>query len=250
MKSYILKTLLMGCMVAVALQTVAVECTISGPAIVVINPTVNGSSSPYTFTVKKSDNSTPSGTWSISSGGSITSQSGANCSAYWTTTGYKTISFTEQYVCSTSLTVVAIDQNSVAYGYDAAGNRVSRSITLRTKSDIEENPEIDTISTSSPTRIAHQSRYPTLEDTLSVNGSIRVFPNPTRGSVQLEVLPRSGETAQPAVAVFDAQGHPVMQLSAFDQKSTVDLSQHAAGNYVLVLRLGDRVAVWNIVKEE
>ena len=69
----------------------------------------------------------------------------------------------------------------------------------------------------------------------------RVYPNPTKGLVNLEVA--DGE-----VTVINASGKILIQRTVTKDK-TIDLSGYASGVYVLILKAGDSVYEYKIMKQ-
>ncbi len=76
--------------------------------------------------------------------------------------------------------------------------------------------------------------------------SMKVYPNPTKGIVQIE----NGEWRMESVKVYDAYGKLLKEMSVNDHAATLDLGGYAKGVYfVKVVFDGNVVAVRKVVKE-
>jgi len=124
-------------------------------------------------------------------------------------------------------------QNAVSYGYDAAGNRISRVITL-------------------PPSKAPQAE-PTGEE--KVYGevlkdfTVKIYPNPTKGeiTVEIEQLPE-GKTA--SLRLYSAQGKFILQRTGLRGGSeSLNIGNQPKGIYLLKIATKDSSTEWKIIKE-
>jgi hypothetical protein len=78
-----------------------------------------------------------------------------------------------------------------------------------------------------------------IEDELSLNEQFSVYPNPSDGFL---IIDAKGNALPKAINVYDAIGKLVMQLNQkqITSSTKIDLSAHAAGQYVLVLNTEKR----------
>ena len=119
----------------------------------------------------------------------------------------------------------------VVYEYDHAGNRVSRvviSINTRTKSvDDEISP---------------------LEQEL-MQCKIRVFPNPTKGFLNMEIS--SGEeNCCYDFTLYSSSGQKLLNEKQIGNGNvSLDLSTYSTGIYILILKYGEEVVQYKIVKQ-
>ena len=119
----------------------------------------------------------------------------------------------------------------VVYEYDHAGNRVSRvviSINTRAKSvDDEISP---------------------LEQEL-MQYKIRVFPNPTKGFLNMEIS--SGEeNCCYDFTLYSSSGQKLLNEKQIGNGNvSLDLSTYSTGIYILILKYGEEVVQYKIVKQ-
>ena len=119
----------------------------------------------------------------------------------------------------------------VVYEYDHAGNRVSRvviSIKTRAKSvDDEISP---------------------LEQEL-MQCKIRVFPNPTKGFLNMEIS--SGEeNCCYDFTLYSSSGQKLLNKKQIGNWNvSLDLSTYSTGIYILILKYGEEVVQYKIVKQ-
>ena len=74
-------------------------------------------------------------------------------------------------------------------------------------------------------------------------GNIAVYPNPTTGNITIESLQKS------TIEIIDIQGQTILQQTAQQGKTDIDISGLAKGVYILRLCSNDKTAVARIVKE-
>ncbi len=126
-----------------------------------------------------------------------------------------------------------LQAQAVSYGYDAAGNRISRVIVLA-QLRVDEQEEI------------------LKEDVYSEvirNMEIRIYPNPTNGLLKVELsnLP-SGQ--QVNLFLFDLSGKLILEKSKVQEFTEIDISNHPAGNYILKIYIGEVNTEWKIIKKQ
>ena len=118
----------------------------------------------------------------------------------------------------------------VSFGYDAAGNRVSRSVVLiQLRSAVQE------------------------EETASVGEvlsdvTIKIYPNPTEGIVTVEInSPREAETNE--VSLYSLSGKNIIPAKIVEQSTNLDINEQPAGVYILKIRAGEQHTEWKIIKK-
>lgn len=124
----------------------------------------------------------------------------------------------------------------IHYGYDAAGNRISKTIVITPVQDDED----------STAEGADKSNTP-------FDGEISVYPNPTYGLVNIQISeeliknqPKGQFKAR--LEVFDTSGKRVLRDQLSTSLSEIDLSQKAAGTYIAKLTIGKESQSWRIKK--
>ncbi len=124
---------------------------------------------------------------------------------------------------------------SINYGYDAAGNRTSRSIAVL-KSN-EPNPA-DTLVDE------HEAKR---EEILSDVEQVKVYPNPASEQLHI-VLPGTSEAAAD-FWLYNTQGVLVVQGKFEASDNTLSLQEHRAGVYLLLIKNNQKTEQWKILKK-
>lgn len=123
-------------------------------------------------------------------------------------------------------------QNSFDFGYDAAGNRTSRTISLKSA---EINNETATSQLEKP-----------FEDNIGF-GTTRIYPNPTKGILHVEIV--SGMEQLAALTVHDLNGKLVVEKKSITFNCDINLSPFPAGTYILRIFIGQDNKEWKVIKE-
>ena len=123
-------------------------------------------------------------------------------------------------------------QATYSFTYDTAGNRLSRVIPL--KSARIENK--DTLA----------NKQLTFEDLIG-NQPVKIYPNPTKGRLKVEI-PFIDE-ANASLKVFSPDGAMVKNLIVTSTFTEVDLIDKPAGIYILMIGIGALSSEWKIIKD-
>lgn len=118
----------------------------------------------------------------------------------------------------------------VKFAYDPSGNRISRTIVLD-KSSMEE-----------------EEAAPTLVEQLTADLQVKIYPNPTKGLLQVEITGNESENKIP-IAVFNMNGQQVLVTKTAGQLSPVDLSGVPEGTYILRLTVKGKNENYTIIKK-
>ena len=132
----------------------------------------------------------------------------------------------------------ALFSQTIEYSYDENGNRVSRRIVYLKSGKEQQNPKEDTIS---------QQENP---GPISLNKGamqIQVKPNPTKGSLQVSISGTKATTHY--ITLVTMQGKQVYSNKTFKSPGIVDLSEVAAGVYIMRVKSGEHTMKWKVVKE-
>ena len=122
----------------------------------------------------------------------------------------------------------------VTFGYDANGNRISRSILFGKIFEDGKNVE------------AEKGLETIVMDQIS-GVEFSIYPNPTRGRFLVEVSdPGKGPLLR--VVLLTPQGDVLTKKILDVNTEEFDLSDYPAGIYMLHLMAGDETHVWKIVK--
>jgi len=121
---------------------------------------------------------------------------------------------------------------TVSYGYDNAGNRISRkTVTLAKAQAAKKNPE-------TPAPVIEQLG----------ERKITVYPNPTKGALAVEI---TGGDAKDAIrlTLFGPQGTQLQSINATATITPVNMSSYPAGWYILRVQAGAKNTEFKIVKQ-
>lgn len=135
-------------------------------------------------------------------------------------------------------------QKRIEYGYNKNGDRITRKVIIfspRVRSaDLSQGPHKDN---------------PVVTDFFA-NREIRIFPNPTKGNIKIEVIFTGWETEdnrddQQKIDLFlyDSKGKQAEQKQFAESTFSLDLSDYPAGWYILQLCVGNSRKEYKIIKE-
>jgi hypothetical protein len=118
------------------------------------------------------------------------------------------------------------------FTYDASGNRIKRQVIVLTKKAI----------------IPHDTLKLKLDENLVRLDDARIYPNPTKGLLQIE-LPAS-IVNDAILLLYDSNGKMIVQQTAVEAKNELNLLQFPTGTYILSIRVGQSGRKeWKIIKE-
>ena len=121
-------------------------------------------------------------------------------------------------------------QDKVKYAYDAAGNRISRTIVLAPRSaPIEE-------------------KQPTVHTEVFSDIQLKIYPNPTDGILKVEIsnLPE-GQKAE--IWIYAMSGQLITSLKDVSSTASINISSQPAGIYVMNIVAGKHRTEWKIIKK-
>lgn len=123
-------------------------------------------------------------------------------------------------------------QGSVGYSYDAAGNRISRTIIL-TRNLAKKQA-----------RTVKDKEY---TDILSQR-NISISPNPTKGMVKITITGLR-ESDDCTMSVYTLNGQTLKTLSVSGEVTTIDLSGQPDGIYLIDITINGEKTSWKIIKK-
>lgn len=123
-------------------------------------------------------------------------------------------------------------QGSVGYSYDAAGNRISRTIILNRNMA---KKQARTLKDKDYTDILSQR-------------NISISPNPTKGMVEITITGLR-ESDDCAMSVYTLKGQTLKTLSVSGEVTTIDLSGQPDGIYLLDITINGEKTTWKIIKK-
>ena len=121
-------------------------------------------------------------------------------------------------------------QDKIKYSYDAAGNRISRTIVLA--------PRSAPVDETKP--VVHTEVFSDMQ--------LKIYPNPTTGRLKVEIsnLPE-GHTAQ--IWLYAMSGKLITTYKDVSYAVNIDISGQPAGNYVMKIVAGNFQTEWKIIKK-
>jgi len=127
-------------------------------------------------------------------------------------------------------------QTTFVFTYDDSGNRTERTILLLKSVDI--------------TDTGQAIQKPEQEKEINENIDshvIRIYPNPTKGLINIEILPINDQKA--LIRIYNINGKMVMEKLISDQNTVIDLNDQVAGIYILNVIIGNKGKEWKIIKD-
>jgi hypothetical protein len=156
-------------------------------------------------------------------------------------------------------------QTSVSYGYDASGNRISRTIHMKmltpppqdsTESPIPDEPIPDFPIVAAEDDAENEKNAPAEVYTDALAGTqIAIYPNPTTGQLHI----KTSDIRYPIsdISIFDMLGKRVASVETLRATSlqpqpatTLDISHLPAGTYIMRITIGEETTSWKIIKSE
>ena len=126
-------------------------------------------------------------------------------------------------------------QTTFHYTYDDTGNRTERTINLgENKSGIMDE------SITRPQEI--------IKDDTFLPSKILIYPNPTDGVLQVEIIESGDGDSDFALVVSDINGTQILRKKKESSRTIIDLSDQPSGFYILNITLGPVVSRWKVVK--
>lgn len=126
------------------------------------------------------------------------------------------------------LPVSAVSQ-TVKYSYDNSGNRIKRVMT----------------DTNVP---AVQSRaMPKIQSAMIADKSLRIYPSPTTGEVKVEIAGLNSAD-KCIIEVFNSSGQQIISQKIVETVTTLDITRHSAGIYILNVAVNDSKTTCKIIK--
>ena len=123
---------------------------------------------------------------------------------------------------------------TVRFGYDPAGNRIWRTIVMPSYA---------------PQMQSGQEEAAPFVEQLTADLQVKIYPNPTSGMLNIEIIGLNSDDRAPQIAVFAQSGQQLLTLTAAGVPTTVDLSPFPAGIYVLQLTIREKHQSYNIIKK-
>lgn len=124
---------------------------------------------------------------------------------------------------------------TLTYYYDETGNRTEKVIVLQKSASIS----------STDSKAIEEKEISTKDF------EVLLYPNPTDGIIKVEVNsnePDEAESSQLQIEVYDLTGRVILNTPANIGLTLVNLSSHADGTYIMIMKYGERTSRWKIIK--
>ncbi len=131
----------------------------------------------------------------------------------------------------TSFSQLLHAQTTITYSYDAAGNRISRTIVLAPR-----------------TAPAQPEQQPVVHTEKLADILLKIYPNPTDGKVKVELnnLPEGQKTQ---IGIYTMSGRLITTFKDVTNTFNVDISNQPAGIYLMRIEVGQYRTEWRIIKK-
>ncbi len=121
---------------------------------------------------------------------------------------------------------------TVTFGYDAAGNRISRVIDLNSLRSAQGNETLEEIVYSEVLK----------------NLEIRIYPNPTEGLLKVDIL-NLPEQQTADIYLYNLSGKLLITRKGVSGLTDIDLGTYLAGTYLMKIIAGEQQTEWKIIKK-
>jgi len=125
---------------------------------------------------------------------------------------------------------------TVSYSYDDVGNMVVRRV-ISLKSAKADKGSLNELADDE------------FIDKTFTDQVVRIYPNPTRGFLEIEIPYNQDELPIIKITVTDLSGRVIIDKMAEQGRTSIDLSSSPNGMYLLNLKKGTVVSVWKVIKQ-
>ncbi|MFV0397993.1 MAG: T9SS type A sorting domain-containing protein, partial [Bacteroidales bacterium] len=128
------------------------------------------------------------------------------------------------------ISVCIHSQSSINFSYDAAGNRINRSIVVTRASEQSKLQELPLKNDFEETRVT-------------------IYPNPTKGIISISIQGGNEEFKNSSLALYSISGALITSNRISDRTVTIDIRGENKGMYILKLILDGQISEWKVIKE-
>ena len=155
-------------------------------------------------------------------------------------------------ICLLLLCMVAKAEDSIptgslpyiVYDYDDSGNRISRLYYGEVTMPTSKSAKINKDNSDSEDEQAPEI----LEKVLSEELSIKLFPNPTTGVLNVECFGIE-DLSNSTYMLTDINGRVLQEKTLFSHLQMIDMQNLSAGNYVLLINVDNQIYRFKIIKQ-
>ncbi len=137
-------------------------------------------------------------------------------------------------------------QTNVEFAYDAAGNRIRRTVIVLEKKNKEIEKDTFFYSDFVRNEQTEDGEAKSEISVLSKKIEIQIFPNPTEGNITIRIFDYS---SPPDFSLFTLNGQLLFNKKTTGNETEIDLSQYPAGHYILKMKLKSQVKEFKIIKQ-
>lgn len=127
---------------------------------------------------------------------------------------------------------ILLYSQTVNFGYDDAGNRITRSISLK--------------STSQGDSIYHQEQ-PEIKDQIGEQ-QISIYPNPVQSEITVKI-PELEEGEYADISLYGQGGQLLYRNEKAGYNNIINFSEFPAGIYFMTITIREKSIQWKVVKE-
>ena len=122
-----------------------------------------------------------------------------------------------------------VTAQNVTFSYDSAGNRIKREIVMKT-------------------RAVAKHEEPENYSEMLADKNIRIYPNPTKGMLKVEVIGYE-QSDKLDLWVYDTAGRQLSVYHSASSPADLDISTQPNGIYILRILLNGKETSWKIIKK-
>ena len=144
------------------------------------------------------------------------------------------------FVIALCFPLVSLSQATVSFGYDASGNRISRTIVLAKSGEV-------TFADSTNNNLEEQIYVDLFSDV-----KVTISPNPNGGrfKVMVEQTPGTIESQDPfQLYLHSLSGESIRHIERLELVNEVDISYYPNGTYVLTIARSNDKRTWKVIKQ-
>ena len=131
------------------------------------------------------------------------------------------------------------ENKSVYFSYDLNGNRIHRWIEILKMSEADSSDSLFQDSLFKKKTI----------DIDKSKHSISIFPNPTKGLLELKITGmQEGEFAE--FIFVTLTGQEMIRRKTYSPGTLIDIGHFAPGTYIVTVHVGTRIERWKIIKQQ
>jgi hypothetical protein len=127
-------------------------------------------------------------------------------------------------------------QDKVSYGYDAAGNRTSRTIIYAAPPS------------PAPAEPQEDEAPPAVYSEMLSDIEIKIYPNPTDGLLKVEIL-NLPEKQTANIWLYNLSGKLITSFRRITDFANIDISEQPTGTYLMKIVAGKNQTEWKIIKK-